>query len=65
MNGPGMRYVRTIFTRDGNFDLLESPRGSAPEEVISVEYASEANGWYVTVCGVGEVPKEEGTDGQR
>jgi len=56
MKGPGMRYVRTIFTRDGNFTLTE--HRSVPEEVISVEHDAEVGGWYVTVCGVGEAPKE-------
>jgi hypothetical protein len=50
-----MRYVRTIFTRDGNFTLTEH-RGVA-EEVISVVRDSEVGGWYVTVCGIGEAPK--------
>jgi hypothetical protein len=57
MKGPGMRYVRTIFTRNGTFTLTEH-RG-VPEEVISVEYNPEVGGWYVTVCGHGEAPKDD------
>lgn len=60
MNGPGMRYVRTIFTRDGNFTLKEDLRGRA-EEVLGAELAT-GGGWYVMVCGYGEVPKEEGIE---
>jgi hypothetical protein len=56
MKGPGTRYVRTIFTRDGTFFLSEHRSGA--EEVISVEHDPEVGGWYVTVCGYGEAPKE-------
>jgi hypothetical protein len=56
MKGPGMRYVRTIFTRDGNFTLKEGRSG--PEEIVNVEIGDNG-GWYVTVCGYGEKPAEE------
>lgn len=55
MNGPGIRYVRTIFTEDGVFTLVESRHG--PEEVLDAR-AATGGGWHITVVGYGNVIPE-------
>lgn len=57
MKGPGQRYVRMIYSRDGDYYLYESSHGIS-EEVIHIDHTLD--GWYITVSGVGKKP--ENTD---
>jgi hypothetical protein len=58
ITGPGLKYVRTIWSPNGAFTLRSNANISLPpEEVIGI-VGHPQGGWLITVCGTGPLPSD-------